>query len=261
MFTDLYEDIYGYDFDSDLEARLDVPFVPSDEKVVGKMLEMSGVNENDVLFDLGCGDGRIVVAAAKEYGARGVGVDMDPRRLEEAREYAEWTGVSPMVVFLEEDLLSVDISQATVVSLYLLPTINLELRPRLLNELRPGTRIVSHAFDMAEWKADSQAAVWDTRLYLWIVPASVAGTWQWQTEGGQNYRVELKQKYQKVSGRAWIDDRPATLKSAQLRGTRLRLAIQPNKNSPAQIFASHVGDDGLLPAPGSSQVGPAVKLA
>lgn len=261
MFTDLYEDIYGYDYGADPDSRLDVPFVPTGERIVAAMLKLAEVGEDDLLYDLGCGDGRIVVAAAKDYGARAVGIDMNPHRLIEAREYAEWTGVGPQVAFIEDDLLCADFSKATVVTLYLLPTINMELRPRLLSELQPGTRIVSHAFDMGNWRADKHITVEGANLYLWIVPAAVAGTWQWRTRDGSQYRVELAQRFQQVQGRAWIDDKPALLQSAKLRGACLQLVIQPDEAAPAQVFVSRYRDGQLLPGAGSMQASAGVKIA
>lgn len=261
MFTDLYDDIYGYDYGYDPESRLDVPFVPTSEKLVETMLKMGGVNENDLLYDLGCGDGRIVVAAARDCGARAVGVDLNPQRLMEAREHAEWAGVSPLVAFIEDDLLCVDFSKATVVTLYLLQTINMELRPRLLSELQPGTRILSHAFDMADWKADQHVTVGGANLFLWIVPADIAGTWLWRTRDGQEYRLVIRQKFQQVYGQVWIDDRPAELKAARLRGTRLRLTIQKAEAAEAQVFTCHYRDGKLLPEAGSVQASPGVRVA
>lgn len=260
MFTDLYEDIYGYDYDSDPESRLDVPFVPTSERLIVQMLKMANVTENDLVYDLGCGDGRIVVAAAKLHGARAVGIDMDPQRLEEAREYADWVGVSPLVAFIEDDLLCANFSKATVVCLYLLHTINMELRPRLLSELQPGTRIVSHDFDMADWRADQRVSLEDANLYLWIVPATVAGTWEWRTRAGRTYRVALKQRFQQLEGQAWVDDQPAQLVSATLRGRRLELAIQAEQDATPQVFLSDYHDGELLPGVGSTQVAPAIKV-
>lgn len=254
MLTDSYDDVYEYDASSDGLLTLDVPFAPTGERLVTRMLELSGVDENDLLYDLGCGDGRIIVAAARDFGARGVGIELDGQRLEQARQHARWNGVRHRLTLIEDDLRSVDISPATVVALYLLPWLNLELRPRLLDQLRPGTRIVSHAFDMADWEADEIVACQDTRLFLWVVPAAVAGTWQWQTRGGRIYRVELEQVFQQVHGRAWINDAPAQLKSAQLRGARLELAIQADGTDSPHIFVSHYSNGRLLPEADSSQV-------
>jgi SAM-dependent methyltransferase len=159
----------------------DVPYVPSSEKAVQDMLKLASVKQSDLVYDLGCGDGRIVIAAAKTYGARGVGIDINPERIKEARANARKAGLEGLVRFEENDLFHADIREATVVTLFLLPYINLKLRPRLLKELKPGTRIVSNTFDMGDWKPDKKATVDNTNgeddsglsqtLYLWTVPA------------------------------------------------------------------------------------------
>jgi SAM-dependent methyltransferase len=148
----------------------DVPYVPSPENVVAEMLKTAEVKKTDLVYDLGCGDGRIVVAAAKDYGAHAVGVDSNPDRIREANENASKAGVTDLVAFHQNDLFKEDISKATVVTLYLLPSVNLKLRPRLLKELRPGSRIVSHDFDMGEWAADKQVEVDGHTVYFWVVP-------------------------------------------------------------------------------------------
>ena len=153
----------------------DVIYVPTPQDVVDEMLKLGGVHKGDVLYDLGSGDGRIAVTAAKRFGIRAVGVDIDPERIREATENARKAGVSHLATFRNEDLFSTDFRDATVVTLYLLPDLNLKLRPRLLAELRPGTRIVSHQFDMAEWKPDKQLHLDGRTLYLWRVPARKAG--------------------------------------------------------------------------------------
>jgi ribosomal protein L11 methylase PrmA len=149
---------------------LDVPYVPTPEPVVNAMLKLAQVKRGDVLYDLGSGDGRIVIAAAKRYGVRGTGVDIDPQRVREANANARKAGVAKQVRFLNEDLFAIDFSDATVVTLYLLPRINLQLRPKLLAELKPGTRIVSHGFDMGDWQPERAVEVGSSTLYLWIVP-------------------------------------------------------------------------------------------
>jgi SAM-dependent methyltransferase len=148
----------------------DVPYVPSPQEVVDKMLELAGVKSSDVLYDLGCGDGRIVITAAKKYGAHATGVDINPERIQEARANAEKAGVLKLVNFVEGDLFQADVSKASVVTLYLLPGVNLKLRPRLLTQLRQGSRIVSHSFDMGDWKPVKTAEVNGRTIYLWVVP-------------------------------------------------------------------------------------------
>jgi SAM-dependent methyltransferase len=151
--------------------HLDVPYVPTPNPVVDGMLKLAGVKSTDVVYDLGCGDGRIVITAAKTYGARGVGVDINPERVQEARANAKSAGVDGKVRFEENDLFKADIHEANVVTLYLLPDVNMRLKPKLLSDLKPGTRIVSHSFDMEDWKPDKEETVEGRHLYLWTIPA------------------------------------------------------------------------------------------
>ncbi|MBD1878409.1 class I SAM-dependent methyltransferase [Coleofasciculus sp. FACHB-T130] len=156
----------------------DVPFVPTPEVVVAEMLKQGQVKGNDVLYDLGSGDGRIVITAAKQFGTRGTGVDINPQLVQESRENAQKAGVSDRVRFLQQDLFTTDLSDATVVTLYLLPDVNLRLRPKLLKELKPGTRIVSHNYDMGEWKPEQVVQVESSpgrqhTIYTWVVPATI----------------------------------------------------------------------------------------
>ena len=150
---------------------LDVPFVPTPMAVVDAMLDMAQVTRSDTLYDLGCGDGRIVVRAATRFGCRGVGVDLDPERVREANENARKAGVSELTRFEVGDVFEFDFSAASVVTMYLLPSVNLKLRPRLLKELKPGTRIVSHDFDMGDWAPEVSREVKNSRIFLWTVPA------------------------------------------------------------------------------------------
>lgn len=148
----------------------EVPYVPTENSVVDAMLKLAGVKSTDVVYDLGCGDGRIVVRAAKNYGARAVGVDIDPNRIQQARENAKRNMVENLVRFEENDLFDADIREASVVTLYLLPNVNVRLRPKLLRDLKSGTRIVSHSFDMGDWKPQKEEQVDGTTIYLWTVP-------------------------------------------------------------------------------------------
>jgi precorrin-6B methylase 2 len=148
----------------------DVPFVPTSQELVVQMLKMANVTKDDTVYDLGCGDGRIVITAARQFGAHAVGVDINPERIKEATENAKKAGVTEKVKFVEGDLFTADIHNASVVTLYLLPNVNLKLRPRLLKELRPGTRVVSHSFDMDDWKPEKEMDVNGSRLYLWTIP-------------------------------------------------------------------------------------------
>jgi Methyltransferase domain len=152
------------------QQKLDVPYVPTPTAVVNAMLTLGNVRKNDVLYDLGSGDGRIVITAAQKFGTRGVGIDIDPQRVKEANQNAQKAGVTDRVQFRQQDLFTTDLSSATVVTLYLLPEINLKLRPRLLSQLKPGTRIVSHAFDMGDWKPQKVVQVGGETIYYWTVP-------------------------------------------------------------------------------------------
>jgi SAM-dependent methyltransferase len=147
----------------------DVPFVPTPQEVVTAMLKLAKVTPKDVVYDLGCGDGRIVITAAKDFGCRAVGVDIDPERIKEARQKAQEAGVTDRVTFREGDLFTADIHDATVVTLYLLPDVNLQLRPKLQKDLRPGSRIVSNTFDMDDWKPDQKEVVVSRTIYLWTI--------------------------------------------------------------------------------------------
>ncbi len=150
----------------------DVIFVPTPQNVVDAMLKLAGVHSGDVLYDLGCGDGGIVVTAAKTYGIRAVGIDINPERIEEAQANAKRNGVTARVTFRNEDLFQADIKEATVVSLYLLTSLNIKLRPKLWRDLKPGTRIVSHSFDMGDWKPEKTEQVDGRTIYFWRVPAN-----------------------------------------------------------------------------------------
>jgi len=155
----------------------DIHWEPSPPEVVTAMLKLAEVTERDVVYDLGCGDGRIVIAAAKEFGARGVGIDIDPERIEDSLKNAREAGVLDRVRFIEEDLFEADIHEATVVTLFLWPSVNLKLRPKLLRELRPGTRVVSYIHDMGDWPPEKTISVNGRPIYLWRIPER-AGTSQ-----------------------------------------------------------------------------------
>ncbi len=160
------------------KPALDVPYVPTPEVVVTEMLDIANVRGDDVLYDLGSGDGRIVITAARRFGTRGVGYDLDPERVREATENAQRAGVADKVRFVQGDIFDADIRGATVVTLYLLPVINLRLQPKLLRDLRPGTRIVSHNFHMGHWRPEQTRRMTvdgiEHVVYLWTVPRPAA---------------------------------------------------------------------------------------
>jgi len=214
-----------------------VPYVPTPQAVVERMLSIAKVGARDYLIDLGSGDGRIVVTAAKKYGARGFGVDLNPERIREANENARKNDVADKVAFYQRNLFETDLSEATVITMYLLPRVNLELRPRLL-ELKPGTRLVSHDFDMGDWKSDFHIRIdaqdkyfgtgGDSDIYFWVVPAKVAGAWRARLNVGgkpRDYEISLQQKFQEVQGAVRIDGRSVPIRVARLRGGDLRLVF------------------------------------
>jgi SAM-dependent methyltransferase len=201
--------------------RLDIEFVATPKETVERMLEVAEVGSRDYVIDLGSGDGRIVIAAAGR-GARGLGVDLDPARIREAQANARGSGVGDRVAFRQENLFSTGLGEATVLTLYLHPELNLKLRPRLL-ALRPGTRIVSHRFDMGEWKPDLSDHVAGP-VYLWIVPARVEGRWQLRS-GGQALEITLKQRFQELQGTARVDGRTVPLRDARLRGGAIEFTV------------------------------------
>lgn len=180
-------------------VELDAPYVPTAEPIVKSMLTMGGVGPNDIVYDLGSGDGRLPIAAVKEFGAKkGVGIDLDPVRVNEAKANAKKAGVEDRVTFHQGDMFEFDFSEATVLPLYLLPEMMLRLRPKML-DMKPGTRIVAHDYALGDWEADKFESHGKSTLYFWIVPAKVNGTWKWRMNG-QDYSVDLTQTYQKVAG-------------------------------------------------------------
>ncbi len=228
------------------QRQPDVPYVPTPHEVVREMLRVAQVGKGDVVYDLGCGDGRIVIAAVKDFGAkRGIGVDIDPERIRESNENARKAGLADRVKFFQQDLFETDISDATVVTLYLLPSINVRLRPKLFRELRSGSRVVSHDFDMCEqcegegsetcikgWHPDKvlrvRGSYREHTVYYWVIPAGVAGTWRWsvQTQRGERqYVMTLRQRFQKVMGTVSVDGRESPISNAQLVGTQLSFTV------------------------------------
>lgn len=156
----------------------DVVYVPTPEDVVREMLKLANVHKGDILYDLGCGDGRTVITAAKEYGIKAVGIDINPERISESQANAHAAGVTDKVQFRNEDLFEADFKEATVVTLYLLPSLNVKLRPKLWKDLKPGTRIVSHDFDMGDWEPDKKVDLEHHTIYLWTIPANPPATTQ-----------------------------------------------------------------------------------
>lgn len=205
--------------------RLDVPFVPTPQTVVDRMLEMAGVGKDDILYDLGSGDGRIAITAVKNRGAKqAFGIDINPVRIKEANENAKAAGVTGRVTFLEQDLFKTDFSKATVVTMYLLTDVNLRLRSTVL-ELRPGTRVVSHAFNMGDWEPDYTDKPDGRDVFMWIVPAKVEGRWE-ITSKGRKFGLVLRQEYQNLKGEASVDGKAAKVNSPLLIGSAISFSIE-----------------------------------
>jgi len=214
------------------EVHLDVPFVPTRYPVVDEMLRMAKVTKHDIVYDLGCGDGRILVTAAQRFGARGVGYDIDPERIKECHENAEKAGVTDKVKFILGDLFQADFHEATVMPMYLLPSVNLKLRPKIFRELKPGSRVVSHDFSMENWTPDAHTTVEDDEMthevYLWIVPANVSGSWTWTTgEGGDALRfaMEVTQLYQVAEAKVTVNGSSAAVKDMKIDGENVDFAV------------------------------------
>lgn len=184
------------------QAGKDVVWVPTNDPLVTRMLEMAQVGKNDLVYDLGAGDGKIAIAAAKQFGARAVGVEYNPDMARLAQCLVRAEGVGDKVKVIQGDIFETDFSAANVVTLYLLPELNLKLRPTLL-KMKPGTRVVSHSFLMDDWRPDESSVSTDGAAYLWIVPADVSGKWTFkQQRGKDNFDVNLVQTFQKLSGTA-----------------------------------------------------------
>ncbi|HVR44009.1 MAG TPA: methyltransferase domain-containing protein [Thermoanaerobaculia bacterium] len=225
------------------EAALgkDVPYVPTAQPTVDEMLRMARVSSNDVVYDLGSGDGRIVITAAAVYGARGVGIEIDPKRIREAEQNARAAGVSERVEFIRRDLFTADLTEATAVTLYLLPEVNVRLRPRLLEQLRPGTPVVSHDFSMGDWEADERRVVGADIIYLWIVPAKVEGRWSWTGPDGRPRSANLEQRYQALSGSAESGGRPLAVRGGRLDGPRIAFELATGRSSAAELVERYGG--------------------
>jgi len=215
----------------------EVPYIQTPSNVVDAMLAIADVGPKDFVVDLGSGDGRIVIAAAKQYGARGLGIDYDPTLIAESRANAALAGVSDRVRFLQQDIFLADFRDATVVTMYLLPEVNLEIRPQVLFGLRPGTRVVSHDWDMGEWEPDRRMVVpapekivglkKESTIHLWVVPARVAGYWRGTLTGPggeESVVIEFAQRFQNASANVWLR-RWNLAGVARLQGDRLSLSL------------------------------------
>ena len=239
------------------QKKPEVPYVSTPDEVVAEMLRIANVGKDDVLYDLGCGDGRIVITAAKMYGCRGVGIDINPERIRDSRENAIKAGVSDRVQFIQMDLFEAEIRDASVVTLYLLSGVNLRLRPKLFRELSPGSRVVSHEFSMGKWEPDATSSVkaenyrdpylfnyWDEQIadywrnhkvYLWIIPGNVKGTWKLTIpdfSGNDEFTLRFDQEFQRVRGQALesASTIPVFIKDVKIRGNMLLFTLERKLN-------------------------------
>ncbi|HEY1686014.1 MAG TPA: class I SAM-dependent methyltransferase [Tepidisphaeraceae bacterium] len=207
-----------------------VPYVSTPDNVVDRMLKLVHVSSKDKIYDLGCGDGRIVIAAAKQYGTTGVGIDIDPNRIAEADANARKAGVTDKVTFITRDVFASKFSDATVVYLYMLPAFNIRLRPRLLSELKPGTRIAAYTFGLGDWKPDvtESTGMSDYNIYVWIVPANVGGVWDCELKTPRGLRkavLRLYQQYQQVTGSVIVEDAIYPMSDTKLVGDKLSFSL------------------------------------
>ena len=222
----------------------DVVWVPTPEALVERMLKMAGVGPKDYVIDLGSGDGRTVIAAAQKFGARAMGIEYNPDMVALSTKNAEKAGLGDKVKFIKADIFETDFSQATVITMYLLPALNLKLRPKIL-DLRPGTRVVSHAFNMEDWQPDQTVTVEGRDAYLWIVPAKVDGAWKLSVPAGsgeESWNVRLGQQFQVLSGRAQNGDKSFNLADGRLRGANIRFGFVDG-NGVKREFSGQVRGD------------------
>jgi SAM-dependent methyltransferase len=240
------------------QKELDTPYVPTPQAVVDRMLELAQVKAGETVIDLGSGDGRIMIEAARKYGARGFGVEIDPLLVKRSNEAASKAGVADRVKFLLQDLFKTDFHEANVLTLYLLPDVNLALRPKILAELKPGARVVSHDYGMGDWRPDAEETIpapdkkvgarKESQVYLWTVPAKVEGEWRFELSSGvksRRTRLVLKQKFQIVSGTVELTGQgDVPVSGGRLRGDELRLTLPPGAvdHGPVEMVGRANGD-------------------
>lgn len=237
------------------QAGKDVIWVPTLDELVQAMLKAANVGPNDYVVDLGSGDGKIPIAAAKHFGARALGVEYNPQMVQLARCYVRVEGLSEKVHIQQGDIFETDFSQATVLTLYLLSDLNLKLRPRIL-EMKPGTRVVSNTFKMGDWSPDRfiESEIGNTRAYLWIVPARVDGLWEFREEiSGDTFRVQFSQHYQELKSAPSPGESTLAIREAELRGPNIEFTLA---NEAALRLSGVVeGDEMRLSAGGAERKG------
>jgi len=236
----------------------DTPYVQTPQNVVDRMLEVARVGPGDYVIDLGSGDGRMVITAAMRYGARGFGVDLDRRLVALANQLAARSGVADRAVFYERDLYDTDLTAASVVTIYLLPEVNLMVRPKLLATLKPGTRIVSHDYNMGEWPPDQQMVLdapdkpvgrdMKSKVFFWVVPANAAGKWRWQlTVAGKpaEFQLAVAQNFQKITGNVTLGGSSFPITGARLSGEEISFALNDSRVSSRYQFDGRIAGQAI----------------
>ncbi|HET6489253.1 MAG TPA: methyltransferase domain-containing protein [Syntrophales bacterium] len=215
--------------DSERRVKLDAPFVRTPDYVIAEILSKAGVGKDDILYDLGSGDGRIVIQAALKTGCRSVGIEIDSELVDDSRQNALRAGVTDRVRFVVADIFKEDVSEATVVTIYMSGDVNVRLRPKLLRELRPGTRIATYNFDMGDWKHDDISSFGREDAYFWVVPANFSGKWTWEAIKGRTktqWDLVLKQEFQEISGHVTRDGTQYAVRNGKIKGDRIRFTLE-----------------------------------
>ena len=245
------------------QAGKDVVWIPTPDELVIRMLRLAQVTSKDFVVDLGAGDGKIVIAAARDFGAKGLGLEYDPKLVGHALRNAKAAGVSKLADFRQADIFATDFSNADVVTMYLLPDLNLKLRPTLM-AMKPGTRLVSHQFTMGNWRPDETSWVQNRPAYLWIVPANSGGTWRtsWR-EGGRTVDAQLSvdQEFQDLKGSVEFGPIRTSLRAPRLRGSNIAFAFTDGSGALREVEATIDGDQmqGTVTGPGGSEAFSAIR--
>jgi len=238
------------------QAGKDVVWVPTPDELVNRMLTMAKVTPKDYVVDLGAGDGKIAIAAGKKFGATATGIEYNPDMAKLAQCYVQAEGVADKVKIIQGDIFKEDFSKATVVTMYLLPELNMRLRPTIL-AMKPGTRVTSHQFNMGDWEADETAEIEYRTAYLWIVPAKVEGNWTFREDGGKTtFSVAMTQKFQRLSGEAGMGGNKNPLVGATLRGEEIKFAFNDDKGQTRTLTGTVRGNEiaGTLRGPGNAEI-------
>ena len=237
------------------QSGKDVVWVPTPDELVTRMLRMAQTTPQDYVIDLGAGDGKIAIAAAKQFGATALGIEYNPDMVKLAQCMVQVEGVAGKAKVIQGDVFKEDFSKATVVTMYLLPELNLRLRPIILN-MKPGTRVTSHQFTMGDWEPEETAEIEYRSAYLWIVPAKVEGTWHFRDQGGTQLTVNLNQKYQRLSGDASLGANKQPIVGATLRGEDIKFAFNDDKGVTRTLSGKVRGGEitGTLKSAGGGEV-------